>query len=28
LRDLDKRKVNFNTVIDTDAMLDEVYKFM
>ena len=28
LRELDKRKVNFNTVIDTDAMLDEVYKFM
>ena len=28
LRDLDKRKVNFNTVIETDAMLDEVYKFM
>ena len=28
LRDLDKRKVNFNTVIDSDAMLEEVYKFM
>ena len=28
LRDLDKRKVNFNTVIESDAMLEEVYKFM
>lgn len=28
LRDLDKRTVNFNTVIESDAMLDEVYKFM
>ena len=28
LRDLDKRKVNFNTVIDSDEMLEEVYKFM
>ena len=28
LRDLDKRNINFSTVIDSDAMLDEVYKFM
>ena len=28
LRDLDKRTVNFNTVIDADNMLKEVYKFM
>ena len=28
LKDLDKRTVNFNTVIDVDKMLDEVYKFM
>ena len=28
LRDLDKRKVNFTTVIESDAMLEEVYKFM
>lgn len=28
LRDLDKREVKFNTVIESDAMLDEVYKFM
>ena len=28
LRDLDKRKVNFNTVIESEAMLEEVYKFM
>jgi threonine synthase len=28
LKDLDKRKVNFDTVIDADKMLDEVYKFM
>ena len=28
LRDLDKRKINFETVIDSDAMLEEVYKFM
>ena len=28
LRDLDKRKVNFDTVIESDSMLDEVYKFM
>ncbi len=28
LRDLDKRKVNFSTVIDSANMLDEVYKFM
>lgn len=28
LRDLDKRTINFNTVIESDAMLDEVYKFM
>ena len=28
LRDLDTRKVNFTSVIDSDAMLEEVYKFM
>ena len=28
LRDLDKREVKFNTVIESDAMLEEVYKFM
>ena len=28
LRDLDKRKVNFDTVIEANEMLDEVYKFM
>ena len=28
LRDLDKRNINFNTVIKSDAMLEEVYKFM
>jgi len=28
LKDLDKRTVNFNTVIDADDMLEEVYKFM
>ena len=28
LRDLDKRNINFNTVIESDAMLEEVYKFM
>jgi threonine synthase len=28
LKDLDKRVVNFNTVIDADKMLEEVYKFM
>ena len=28
LRELDKRKVNFNRVIESDAMLEEVYKFM
>jgi threonine synthase len=28
LRGLAERKVNFNTVIDKDDMLDEVYKFM
>lgn len=28
LRDLDTRKVNFNTVIDHEDMLEEVYKFM
>ena len=27
LRDLDKRTVNFNTVIESDAMLEEVYNF-
>ncbi len=28
LKDLDKRTVNFKTVIDADKMLEEVYKFM
>ena len=28
LKDLDKRNVNFDTVIDSDRMLEEVYKFM
>ena len=28
LRDLDKRNINFNTVIESDEMLEEVYKFM
>lgn len=28
LKDLDKRKINFPTVIDSDRMLEEVYKFM
>lgn len=28
LRDLDKRTINFDTVIESDAMLEEVYKFM
>ena len=28
LKDLDKRAVNFSTVVDADKMLDEVYKFM
>ena len=28
LRDLDKREVRFDTVIESDAMLEEVYKFM
>ena len=28
LRDLDKRDINFNTVVDADQMLQEVYKFM
>ena len=28
LKDLDKRTINFNTVIDADDMLEEVYKFM
>ena len=28
LRDLDKRQINFRTVIDTDGMPEEVFKFM
>lgn len=28
LKDLDTRKINFNTVIETEDMLNEVYKFM
>ena len=28
LRDLDKRTVNFDTVVEKEQMLDEVYKFM
>jgi len=28
LKDLDKRKVNFSTVVTKEKMLDEVYKFM
>ena len=28
LKDLDKRTVNFTTVVDANEMLDEVYKFM
>ncbi len=28
LRDLDKRTVNFSTVVDKEQMLEEVYKFM
>ena len=28
LRDLDKRTVNFDTVVDKEQMLEEVYKFM
>ena len=28
LRDLDKRKINFNNIIESQDMLEEVYKFM
>jgi threonine synthase len=28
LKDLDKRAINFTTVVDADKMLEEVYKFM
>ena len=28
LRDLDKREIRFSDVIDSDAMLEAVYKFM
>ncbi len=28
LKDLEKRQINFSTVIDSDKMLEEVYKFM
>ena len=28
LRDLDKRKINFNNIIESQNMLEEVYKFM